>query len=97
MTTRGDLWRFDAVELAAAIRTRRISSREAVGSHLDRLASVNPYINAVVDPLAAEALAEADAADELTEIRYRKDHPTFFVPGRTAGIAASDSGTASGS
>ena len=63
MTTRGDLWRFDAVELAAAIRTRRISSREAVGSHLDRLASVNPYINAVVDPLAAEALAEADAAD----------------------------------
>ena len=52
MTTRGDLWRFDAVELAAAIRTRRISSREAVGSHLDRLASVNPYINAVVDPLA---------------------------------------------
>jgi hypothetical protein len=37
------------------------------------------------------------AADELTEIRSRKDHPTFFVPGRTAGIAASDSGTASGS
>lgn len=63
MTTSGDLWRCDAVELAAAIRTRRISSREAVEAHLARLASVNPRINAVVDPMAAEALAEADAAD----------------------------------
>src|SRR5205823_4841830 len=42
-----DLWRWDAVELAAAIRTRRISSHEATRSVLERLAAVNPALNAV--------------------------------------------------
>ena len=46
-----ELWRWDAVELAAAIRTRKVSSREAVQSVLERLEAVNPAINAVtVDP-----------------------------------------------
>lgn len=63
MTTLDALWRLDAVDLAAAIRSGRISSREAVGAHLARLDKVNPALNAVVDPMAAEALAAADAAD----------------------------------
>lgn len=58
-----ELWRWDAVELAAAIRTRKVSSREAVQSVLERLEVVNPAINAVTVVLAELALADADAAD----------------------------------
>ena len=56
-----EFWRWQACDLAQAIRTRRISSREAVTSCLARLAAVNPRINAVVDCLPDEALAAADA------------------------------------
>ncbi len=58
-----ELWQWQACELARAIRTREISSREAVQSCLARLERVNPRINAVVDVLAEEALAAADKAD----------------------------------
>jgi amidase len=58
-----ELWRWQACDLAHAIRTRQISSREAVTSCLARLEQVNPKINAVVDLLADEALAAADRAD----------------------------------
>jgi len=58
-----ELWRWDAVELAAAIRTRKVSSREAVQSVLERLEAVNPTINAVTVVLGEQALAAADAAD----------------------------------
>ena len=50
-----ELWRWQACDLARAIRTRRISSREAVTSCLARLAAV--------DCLPDEALAAASAAD----------------------------------
>jgi amidase len=60
----GPLWAWDAVELAQAIRSRTVSAREAVSACLDRLAAVNPRINAVVETLAEEALADAAAADE---------------------------------
>jgi len=58
-----DLWRWDAVDLAAAIRTRRISSHEATRAVLERLAAVNPVLNAVTVLLADQALAAADRAD----------------------------------
>ena len=58
-----ELWSWSAVDLARAIATRAISSREAVQSSLDRIAKVNPALNAVVEVLADEALAGADAAD----------------------------------
>ena len=57
------LWSWTAIELVRAIRNRAISSREAVQSSLDRIAAVNPAVNAVVEVLADEALAAADAAD----------------------------------
>src|SRR5437879_12885486 len=57
-----DLWRWDAVDLAGAIRTRRISSREATRAVLERLAAVNPALNAVTVLLADQALAAADRA-----------------------------------
>jgi amidase len=62
--TSNELWRWDADDLAAAIRTGRISSRETVESHLARVAAVNPRLNAVVDLLADAARREADAADQ---------------------------------
>ncbi len=59
----GELWRNSAVELAAMIRDRKVSSREVVQAHLDRVEEVNPYLNAIVRLLPEEALAAADAAD----------------------------------
>ncbi|MGH8678323.1 MAG: amidase family protein [Burkholderiales bacterium] len=58
-----EVWRWSATELAEAIRSRSISSREATKAALDRIAAVNPTINAIVDVLADEALAAADVAD----------------------------------
>ncbi len=57
-------WRASAVELAAAIRRRELSAREATQSVLDRIAEVNPKINALVAVYGEEALASADAADK---------------------------------
>ncbi len=47
----------------SAIRRRELSAREVVGWHLERIATVNPQINAVVSLRPEEALAESDAAD----------------------------------
>ncbi len=58
-----ELWRLDATDQARLIRTGRASAREAVQSSLDRLDEVNPYLNAVIQQMAGEALAAADAAD----------------------------------
>ena len=58
-----ELWRKGAVELAAMIRDREVSSREVVQAHLDRIEAVNPHLNAIVRLLADQALAAADAAD----------------------------------
>ncbi len=60
-----ELWRWQAVDLAAAIRRREISSREAVQSCLDRTHEVNPQLNAIVQLQAESALLAADAADVL--------------------------------
>ena len=58
-----ELWRWTGAELARGIRTRRISSREAVEACLARVRAVNPVLNAVVDVLDDEALRAADEAD----------------------------------
>ena len=58
-----DLWRLSATDLAALVRRRDVSAREAARSALDRLDAVNPAVNAVVDHRPNEVLAEADALD----------------------------------
>ncbi len=58
-----DLWRKSALELAAVIRGGEASSREVVQAHLDRVAAVNPAVNAIVRLLPEQALAAADEAD----------------------------------
>src|SRR5215470_18022566 len=57
------LWGKGAVELAAMIRGRQVSSREVIQAHLDRIEAVNPHLNAIVR-LLPDALAAADAADQ---------------------------------
>src|ERR1700754_4706918 len=53
----------DATALAHLIATKQVSSREVVQAHLDRIAAINPKINAIVTLLADDALRNADAAD----------------------------------
>lgn len=59
----GGLHWWTARALAAAIRNRELSCREAVAWHLDRIATINPRINAIVSLRPEQALAEADQAD----------------------------------
>lgn len=59
-------WSKSALELAALIRTKEVSSREVVESHLARIESVNPKVNAVVRVLAESALETAKQRDEET-------------------------------
>jgi len=57
--------RMGGAALAAAIRERKVSAREAMAACLDRIEAVNPAINAVVSMPPREALmGEAAAADE---------------------------------
>ena len=74
-----DLWRLDAVELAAMIHNGQVSSRDAVRSSLDRLDAVNPAINAVVVPMHDAALKAADDAD-MTRDRGEALGPLHGVP-----------------
>jgi amidase len=53
-----------ARELAGAIRRRELSAREVMAWHLDRIAQINPRLNAIVSLRPEAALAEAAAADE---------------------------------
>jgi amidase len=58
-----ELWRNCAHELAELIRSKQVSSREVVQSHLDRIAAVNGKVNAITVTLAESALLAADRAD----------------------------------
>ncbi len=58
-----ELWRWDATALADAIRTKRISARDAVAACVARMHAVNPALNAVTVDLSEAAFAEADRAD----------------------------------
>jgi amidase len=59
-----ELWKLGALELAAAIRQRDVSSREVIEAHLARIDAVNPAVNAIVRRLDDQALAAADVADK---------------------------------
>jgi len=72
------LWQLSATELAALIRARTVSAREAAQAALDRLEAVNPVLNAVVDHRPAEVLARADAIDAALK--------AGIAPGPLAGV-----------
>src|SRR3954467_5977581 len=58
-----DLWRLSATEMAALIRSKQVSAKEAATAALARLDAVNPKINAVVDHRPEDVLAQASAVD----------------------------------
>lgn len=58
-----DLWRLSAAQATAMFRAGDVSARELAQAALDRLAAVNPSINAVVDFRPDDVLNQADAAD----------------------------------
>jgi amidase len=60
-----DLCFMSAMELAALIRARKVSAREVMAAHLERISRLNPKINAIVAKLDdAQCLALADVADQ---------------------------------
>lgn len=77
MSGEAALW--SLAEIAAAIATRRISSREATQACLDQIEKWQPHLNAFIAIDADEALKEADKADaELAQGRSRG--PLHGVP-----------------
>jgi amidase len=66
-------------DVARMIRQRDVSPVEVVQAHLDRIATVNPLINAVVALNADTALAEAHAA-EMAVLRGDALGPLHGVP-----------------
>jgi amidase len=59
-----ELWKMSATDLAALIRSRQVSSREVIESHLERIDAVNNKVNSITVVLADSALEAADKADK---------------------------------
>jgi amidase len=74
-----DLWRLSAADLAALIKSRKVSAKEAASAALARLDAVNPSINAVVDHRPAHVLAQAGAIDAAIA-RHEDVGPLAGVP-----------------
>ncbi|WP_234380517.1 amidase [Streptomyces sp. CMB-StM0423] len=60
-----DLWKLPAAEQAEAVRGAHVSAVELVDSHLDRIAEINPQVNAVTQLLAERAREAAARTDRL--------------------------------
>src|SRR6202051_2519600 len=58
-----DIWRLSAKDIAALIKSKKVSAKEAASAALARLDAVNPSINAVVDHRPDDVLAQAGAID----------------------------------
>jgi amidase len=58
-----DLWRLSAADLAALVKSKKVSAKEAATSALARLDAVNPKINAVVEHRPNEVLKQAAEVD----------------------------------
>jgi len=68
-----------ATELAAMIRSRRVSAVEIMQAHLAQIERVNPKVNAIVTLDAEGALAQAKAADEK-QVRGEELGPLHGLP-----------------
>ena len=59
-----DICSLTAVEMAALIRSRKLTAVEVMTAHLRQIDRVNPKVNAIVTLVADQALANAKKADE---------------------------------
>lgn len=57
------IWTMSMAAISRAVRERRLSCGEVVEAHLERIAAVNPAVNAITRVLDDEALAAAEIAD----------------------------------
>ncbi len=73
-----DLWRMSARELAALVAAKKVSVREVVEAHVQRIQAANPSVNAIT-MLLEDSLADADAKDALLAKRASLG-PLFGVP-----------------
>lgn len=62
--TKDALYDLSAFALAELIQTKRISSQDLVKAHIERIESVNPRLNAMVEHRFEKALKEAFIVDE---------------------------------
>jgi len=67
-------------ELTAKLAKREVSSREVMQSCLDRIARVDGKIHAFISHDAADALRQADAADQLLSQGGGANRPLLGVP-----------------
>ncbi len=68
-----------ATELAQRIRTKALSCREVMETHIAQIERVNPQVNAVVTFLPEQALQQARAADE-TLAKGVEPGPLYGLP-----------------
>src|SRR5437868_8898705 len=66
-----DLWRLSAADIAALIKSKKISAQRAASAALARLDAVNPSINAVVDHRPDDVLAQAEAVDAAIALKQQ--------------------------
>src|SRR6201985_3411002 len=60
-----DLWRLPAADLAALVKSKKVSAKEAATDALARLDAVNPKINAVIDHRPDDVLKQAAEVDAV--------------------------------
>ncbi len=77
-TTTSSLLRASALDLAARIRRREITSRSVVETHIAHARRVNPTLNAIVRDRFDAALREADEAD--ARVRCGETHGSELPP-----------------
>lgn len=63
LDTSKPLWQVSACDLADAVRDGEVTCTDAVGAAVDRMREVNADLNAVVDDLGDDAIAEAEVMD----------------------------------
>lgn len=74
-----EIWWMSAVDLARAIREKRLSPVEVARALLERIEAINPKINAYVTMTADSAMAAAKRAEEAV-MRKEKLGPLHGVP-----------------
>ena len=67
-----------ATELAELIKSKKVSSKEVVETHLKRIEEVNPEINAITLTLEESAIKLAEKADSASD--EERDRPFHGVP-----------------
>ncbi|MCY4219781.1 MAG: amidase family protein [Gammaproteobacteria bacterium] len=59
-----ELWKLGAADIAQKVKAGQIGAVEVIQQTLERLASVNPKINAVVEEMSEQAMDEAQKRDQ---------------------------------